>query len=133
MSKQYCYVVYGVNLSRLSIDEIEEVKKNFKRVNQQGIAYSHDDKSVLFTSNNLADLHEIEINSGWAHSTNASKVKKGFTVYVVPNSNLIKKHPLTAFGVKFTAFSNIEYLENNQLIWTSETMNKVLQKQSILI
>lgn len=129
MSKKYCFVVYGKDFSRVTLEEIEQIKKNFKRIHQGGFAYGLDNKSVIFTSHTLADIHEIEKNRGWAHSLNASRVQKGFTVYVIPNSKLIKNHELTAFGIKFTAFTDIEYIEDNELIWTSETMNRVVQKQ----
>lgn len=133
MSKKYCYVVYGKDFSRVTIEEMSEIKKDFKKINQSGFAYGLDNKSVIFTSHTLADIHEIEKNRGWAHSRNAARVQKGYTVYVFPNAPLIKNHELTAFGVKFTAFTDIEFIEDNELIWTSETLNKVLEKQTLFM
>ena len=55
---------------------------------------------VVFSTPELSDIPDIINNKCWQHSENATKIKPGMTVYVVPSERALRENP-NASGIKF--------------------------------
>ena len=118
---KYLHVVRGKKgtFKVLDSDTVKIVKQLAGKIPQSGIRYI-DDKSVLLQSSSVHDVLDSVKNGGWAHSTNPSRVTKGFKVYIVPNNSLQEKYDAGAIGVSFVAEEDVYEDVNNTFQWASE-------------
>jgi hypothetical protein len=116
---EYNYIVLGRDFRIMDAECVNLVKKLAGNISQNGIRYL-DETTVLLQSHSAHDILDTVRNSGWAHSFNPSRVKKGFQVYVVPNNKIQELYGIAALGVSFVADADVYKDVDNKFVWASE-------------
>ena len=115
----YNHIVLGRDFRIMDAECVKLVKKLAGKIPQSGMRYI-DDTTILLQSNSAHDILDTVRNGAWAHSTNPSRVKKGFQVYIVPNNKTQELYGTAAVGVAFTADADVYKDINNEFVWASE-------------
>jgi hypothetical protein len=115
----YNHIVLGRDFRLMDAECVNLVKKLAGKIPQSGIRYI-DDNTILLQSHSVHDVLDTVRNGAWAHSTNPSRVKKGFRVYIVPNNKTQELYGSAAVGVSFTADADVYKDINNEFVWASE-------------
>jgi hypothetical protein len=115
----YNHIVLGRDFRIMDAECVKLVKKLAGNIPQHGMRYI-DDTTILLQSNSAHDILDTVRNGAWAHSTNPSRVKKGFQVYIVPDNKTQDLYGTAAVGVAFTADADVYKDINNEFVWASE-------------
>ena len=116
---KYLHVIPGKDFHILDNESVKIAKKASGKIPQHGIRYV-DDETIVLQSNNPHDVLDAVRNGGWAHSTNPSRVKSGWTIIIVPSDPVEGLYGKGAIGVKFTATEDVFEDKNNSFVWASE-------------
>ena len=119
-TKEYNHIVLGEAFSVIDSSSVELVKKLAGQVPPNGIRYVDGEDAVLLQSSSAHDILDCIRNQAWAHSSNPSRVRKGWTVYIVPSNPVQSLYMNGAIGVKFTAAADVYTDINNEFVWASE-------------
>ena len=115
----YNHIVLGRDFRMIDAECVKLVKKLAGKIPQSGMRYI-DDNTILLQSNSVHDILDTVRNGAWAHSTNPSRVKKDFQVYIVPNNKTQELYGAAAVGVSFIADADVYKDINNEFVWASE-------------
>jgi len=127
MSKHYLHVIKGKKESFKILDSetVKIVKQLSGQVPPNGIRYINDD-TVLLQSNSVHDILDSIKNNGWAHSTNPSRVSKGFKVYIVPSNPVQAEYGMGAIGISFIADQDVYEDTSEEMKWASNFVDTMI-------
>ena len=97
-TKEYNHIVLGKDFTIMDSSCVSLVKKLAGKIPQSGIRYIDGEEAVLLQSSSAHDILDCVRNQAWAHSSNPSRVRKGWTVYVVPNNSVQEKYGIGEIG-----------------------------------